>query len=85
MKNMKINNIINNVLIIFLIVQPIFDIKIFYNSISTLIRVIIIFILFLYYFFTKKENTHPILSRQKEIFFIALSYFHRYLLYFSSY
>ena len=49
MKKLKENNAINNILILFLIIQPIFDIKIFYNSISTLIRVIIIFALFFTY------------------------------------
>lgn len=52
----KLNNIISKILIIFLIIQPIFDLKIFYNSISTLIRVIIIFALFSYYFFTSKNK-----------------------------
>ena len=57
MKNLKINNLINKILIIFLLIQPIFDLKFFYNSISTLIRVIIILALFVYYFFTSKEKT----------------------------
>lgn len=56
MNSMKINNLINKILVVFLIIQPIFDIKPFYNSISTLIRVIIIFALFTYYFFTSKNN-----------------------------
>lgn len=56
MKNLKINNVFDKILIVFLLVQPIFDIKIFYNSISTLIRVIIIFALFLYYFITSKNK-----------------------------
>jgi len=43
-------------LIIFLIIQPIFDLKIFYNSISTLIRVVIILGFFSYYFLTNKNN-----------------------------
>ena len=43
-------------LILFLIIQPIFDLKIFYNSISTLIRVVIIFGLFLFYFVSSKNN-----------------------------
>ena len=38
--------IINFILISFLIIQPVFDLKIFYNSISTLIRVIVVGILF---------------------------------------
>ena len=43
-------------LIVFLIIQPIFDLKIFYNSISTLIRVVIILGLFSYYFLSSKNN-----------------------------
>ncbi len=43
-KNLKI---LQTILIIFLIIQPIFDLKIFYNSISTLIRVVVIGILFI--------------------------------------
>ena len=50
------NKYINKLLIGFLIAQPIFDIKIFYNSISTLIRVIIISSIFLYYFITDKNK-----------------------------
>ena len=57
MKNLKINDLINKILIIFLLIQPIFDLNFFYNSISTLIRVIIILALFVYYFFTSKEKT----------------------------
>jgi len=56
----KLDNIISKILIIFLLIQPIFDIKPFYNSISTLIRVIIIFIIFMYYFLTSK-NKHKYL------------------------
>lgn len=52
----KIDNIINKIFIAFLLVQPIFDVKIFYNSISTLIRVIIIFAIFMYYFFNSKNK-----------------------------
>lgn len=54
--DVKLHNMFNKLLIIFLIAQPIFDFKIFYNSISTLIRVIIIFALFGYYFFTSKNK-----------------------------
>lgn len=46
----KIKKELNTVLIIFLIVQPIFDLRIFYNSISTLIRVIVVLFLFFIYF-----------------------------------
>lgn len=42
---------IKNLLILFLIVQPLFDLKIFYGSISTLIRVSFVVLFFLYYFF----------------------------------
>jgi hypothetical protein len=56
MNKKKINTLMNNILITFLIIQPIFDLKLFYNSISTLIRVIIIFTLFLYYFFSSKNK-----------------------------
>lgn len=50
-KNYIINNCtIKNLLILFLIVQPIFDLKIFYSSISTLIRVLFVVFFFLYYF-----------------------------------
>lgn len=48
----KKNNYLDLFVSIFLVIQPIFDLKIFYNSISTLIRVIIISILFLLYFFS---------------------------------
>jgi len=55
-KKINIKNFIDKFLILFLIIQPIFDMKIFYNSISTLIRVIIIFALFCYYFFNSKNK-----------------------------
>lgn len=48
--------IINFILISFLIIQPVFDLKIFYNSISTLIRVIVVGILFLFYFFVDSNK-----------------------------
>ncbi len=56
MRKININNIINKLLIAFFIIQPLFDMKFFYNSISTLIRVIIIFILFSYYLFSSKNK-----------------------------
>ena len=56
MKKINLNNLMYKILIVFLIIQPIFDIKFFYNSISTLIRVIVIFTLFFYYFFTSKNK-----------------------------
>ena len=57
----QINNIfketsIKFILIVFIIIQPIFDLKIFYNSISTLIRVIFISLFFLYYFINDKNT-----------------------------
>lgn len=59
----QINKILNNyqlnikkLLILFIIIQPIFDLKIFYNSISTLIRVIFISLFFLYYFCYSKNS-----------------------------
>ena len=55
-KNLKVNNIMDKFLVIFLLIQPIFDVKFFYNSISTLIRVIIIFSLTLFYFFRRSEK-----------------------------
>ena len=51
--NSKLN--LKNILIFFMIIQPFFDLKIFYNSISTLIRVIFISLFFLYYF-VKSNN-----------------------------
>ena len=55
-KNLKVNNIMDKFLVIFLLIQPIFDVKFFYNSISTLIRVIIKFSLTLFYFFRRSEK-----------------------------
>lgn len=56
LKKINTNNLFNSILVIFLLIQPIFDLKIFYNSISTLIRVVIIFSLFAYYFFTSNNK-----------------------------
>ena len=56
MKKLDLNNLMNKILIVFLLIQPVFDVKFFYNSISTLIRVVIIFTLFLYYFFNSKNK-----------------------------
>ncbi len=47
---------IKNLLILFLIVQPIFDLKIFYGSISTLIRVFFVVLFFLYHFINTKNK-----------------------------
>ena len=46
----KIEHTLENAIIVFLVIQPIFDLKIFYNSISTLIRTITIIVLFSIYF-----------------------------------
>lgn len=54
MKRFQISYIMDKFIIIFLIIQPIFDLKIFYNSYSTLIRVIIVSIIFIYIFI--KDN-----------------------------
>jgi len=51
----KYNRYIESFMILFICLQPIFDLKIFYNSISTLIRVII-FGLFFCFFFLKDKN-----------------------------
>lgn len=56
-KNLIFNNCtIKNFLIVFLIVQPIFDLKLFYNSISSLIRVFFCVCFFLYYFVNSKNK-----------------------------
>lgn len=53
---LKRNKYLDIFVSIFLIIQPIFDLKFFYNSISTLIRVIIISILFLFYFLSSSNR-----------------------------
>lgn len=50
------NFTMKNFLILFLIINPIFDLKVSYNSISTLIRVICIAFFFTYYFFTSRNH-----------------------------
>lgn len=52
----KFDNIMKKILITFFIIQPIFDMTYFYNSISTLIRAILVFAIFAYYFITSKNN-----------------------------
>lgn len=76
MKKTNFNNLAQKILIIFLIIQPIFDMKIFYNSISTLIRVIIIFALFGYYFLTSKNK--------RKYYLLTYPCFIRHILYISS-
>lgn len=46
MKKINKKNLFQNFIIIFLAIQPVFDLKIFYNSISTLIRTLVIILLF---------------------------------------
>ena len=58
-KRNKQNNcysIIQSMLVIFLCIQPIFDVKLFYNSIGTMIRVVIISLMFLYCFYKNKDK-----------------------------
>lgn len=56
-KNFMVNkNTIKIILIVFLIIQPIFDLKLFYGSISTLIRILFIIFFFLYYFVKSKNR-----------------------------
>ncbi len=52
----KFDSIIKKILIVFFIIQPVFDMTYFYNSISTLIRVILVFAIFAYYFITSKNK-----------------------------
>ena len=54
MNKQKLKKVIEIILFVFIVIQPIFDLKIFYNSISTLIRTIVIGILFIIYFFMDK-------------------------------
>lgn len=61
MKKLNKEEILEKILIIFLVMQPLFDLKIFYNSISTLIRTIFIVILFGIYFFNSKNKKKYIL------------------------
>jgi len=84
MNKTKLNNLINRILIVFLIIQPIFDLKIFYNSISTLIRVIIIFALFGYYFFTSKNNKRYLLLLYPALLGIYFVFHHLNALNFNS-
>lgn len=56
MKRNSVNKFFMYALVIFLLIQPIFDLKYFYNSISTLIRVIIIGVFFCYYFFVSNNK-----------------------------
>lgn len=72
-------------LIGFLVIQPVFDLKIFYNSISTLIRVIIIGILFLFYFFMDKNKQKWYLLLYPLIIIIYFVFHHFHALNFKSF
>lgn len=84
MKNINFDNIVRKILVVFLIIQPIFDLKIFYNSISTLIRVIIIFALFSYYFFTSKNKRKYLLLLYPCLLGIYFIFHHFNALHFTS-
>ena len=68
--------IINFILIAFLLIEPVFDLKIFYNSISTLIRVIVFGILFLFYFFIIDKNKKKYLLLIYPFLLIIYIFFH---------
>ena len=74
MEKIKNKNYLEYLLIAFFIIQPIFDLKFFYNSISTFIRTIIVLIFFAIYFCKCKNKkkylliVYPILLI---IYFIA--------------
>ena len=71
-------------LIIFIMIQPVFDLKIFYNSISTLIRVVIILGLFLFYFISSKNNKKYYLLIYPLLVFIYFIFHHINALNFNS-
>lgn len=84
-KNFIINHYtVKNLLILFLIINPIFDLKIFYNSISTLIRVICIAFFFTYYFFASKNNKKYLLLFYPLLIIIYFIFHHLNALNFSS-
>lgn len=61
MEKIKNKKYLEYVLIAFFIIQPIFDLKYFYNSISSLIRTIIVLVLFAIYFICSKNKKKYIL------------------------
>ena len=75
---------IKKVLILFLIIQPIFDLKLFYNSISTLIRVIFISLFFLYFFITTKNREKYLLLIYPILIIIYFVFHHLNALNFNS-
>ena len=74
----------NFILLAFLIIQPIFDLEIFYNSISTLIRIILIGILFLFYFFKDKNKKKYLLFIYPAILLIYIVFHHMNSMHFTS-
>lgn len=63
-------------LMAFLIIQPVFDLKIFYNSTSTLIRVIVICLLFITYFFLSNNKKKYYLLIYPFLIFIYFIFHH---------
>ena len=84
LKKENFQKAINFILVAFLIIQPIFDLKIFYNSISTLIRVLIIGILFLFYFFKDKNKKKYLLLIYPLILIIYIFFHHINCIHFTS-
>lgn len=84
MEQQKKHIFLDYILIIFLIIQPIFDLKIFYNSISTLIRVIIILGLFICYFIKSNNNKKYLLISYPIILSIYFVFHHLNALNFKS-
>lgn len=81
---MKKNCTIKNFLILFLIVQPIFELKYFYNSFSTLIRVFFIITFFMYYFISNKNKKKYFLLFYPILLIIYFVFHHLNALNFSS-
>lgn len=75
---------IKNFLIIFLIVQPIFDLKLFYGSISTLIRVFFVVLFFMYYFSSSKNKKKYFLLIYPSLILIYFIFHHLNALNFTS-
>lgn len=78
------NCTIKNWLILFLIVQPIFDLKLFYSSVSTLIRIFFVILFFLYYFIKSKNKYKYLLSIYPLLITIYFIFHHINALHFHS-
>ena len=85
METIKQQKLIEKILVIFLMIQPIFDLKIFYNSISTLIRVIVIGLLFIYFFINDKNKQKYYLAIYVMVFFIYFIFHHINAIHFNSF